>query len=256
MTITILGTGTSQGVPVIGCDCRVCTSQDPRDQRLRTSALFAQGGQHVQIDTGPDFRQQMLRAAPPYVDAILYTHEHADHTAGLDDVRPFNFMRRRDMPLYALPRTAAGLRKRFDYAFAERPYPGAPMLDLHEIDAGQRFTAGGMDWEAIPVLHGRLPILGFRTGDCVYLTDVKTLSPTALSRVAGCDTLIINALHHSEHYTHLNLEESLELIDQIAPRRAYLTHLSHRMGLHAEIERTLPPGVFIAYDGLRLELGS
>jgi phosphoribosyl 1,2-cyclic phosphate phosphodiesterase len=254
MIVTILGTGTSQGVPVIGCDCRVCTSPDPRDQRLRTAALVEQNGKHVQIDTGPDFRQQMLRAAPPYVDAILYTHEHADHTAGLDDVRPFNFMHRRDMPLYALERVGDELRKRFDYAFAERPYPGAPMLDLHHIEAGQQFTAAGMEWEAIPVLHGQLPILGFRTGNFVYLTDVKTLSPAALEQVAGCDALVINALHHSEHRTHLNLDESLRLIDRIAPRRAYLTHLSHRMGLHAEIEPTLPPGVFIAYDGLRIEV--
>lgn len=254
MIITILGTGTSQGVPVIGCDCRVCTSSDPRDRRLRTSALVAHKGKHVQIDTGPDFREQMLAAAPPYIDAILYTHEHADHTAGLDDVRPFNFMHRRDMPLYALERVADGLRKRFDYAFAERPYPGVPMLDLHEIDAGQHFTAAGIEWRAIPVFHGQLPILGFRTGDFAYLTDVKTLPEEALEEVIGCEVLVINALHHDAHHTHLNLEESLHMIDRIGPRRAYLTHLSHRMGLHAEIERTLPPGVFIAYDGLRIEV--
>ncbi len=254
MIVTILGTGTSQGVPVIGCTCRVCTSTDPRDQRLRTAALVEHDGKHVQIDTGPDFRRQMLRAAPPYVDAILYTHEHADHTAGLDDVRPFNFMHRRDMPLYALERVGDELRKRFGYAFAERPYPGAPMLDLHHIEAGQHFTAGGIAWEAIPVLHGQLPILGFRTGNFAYLTDVKTLSPAALEQVTGCDTLVINALHHNEHRTHLNLDESLRLIDRIGPRRAYLTHLSHHMGLHAEIEATLPPGVFIAYDGLRISM--
>ena len=254
MIVTILGTGTSQGVPVIGCACRVCTSTDPRDQRLRTSALVAHNGKHVQIDTGPDFRQQMLRAAPPYVDAILYTHEHADHTAGLDDVRPFNFMHRRDMPLYALERVGDELRSRFSYAFAERPYPGAPMLDLHHIAAGEYFTAAGIEWEAIPVLHGQLPILGFRTGNFVYLTDVKTLTPEALEQVAGCDTLVINALHHHPHRTHLNLDESLRLIDRIAPRRAYLTHLSHNLGLHAEVERTLPPGVFVAFDGLRIEV--
>ncbi len=252
MKITLLGTGTSQGVPVIGCDCRVCTSADPRDQRLRSSALFEHNGVNILVDAGPDLRQQMLRAQVHHLDAILLTHEHNDHVIGLDDVRPFNFRSGHPVSVYAQARVATDVRLRFAYVFGE-PIPGLPRIELHTIDEHTRLQIKGITIQAIGIRHGRLPILGFRFGDLSYLTDVKTLVPEELAKVAGTRFLVLNALHHRPHPTHLTLEEALELIARIAPERAWLTHISHEMGLAAELLPLLPPNVSLACDGLEIE---
>lgn len=254
LKITFLGTGTSQGVPVIGCNCAVCTSDDPRDQRLRVSVLVQAAGRNIVIDCGPDFRQQMLRAQVRSLDAILLTHEHNDHVVGLDDVRPFNFMQRRDMPIYATKWVQKELHQRFAYAFEKNPYPGAPRFHLLDIDKHAPFEVAGIPVIPIEVMHGSMPVLGFRMGDFTYLTDVKTIAPEEIEKIVGSKTLVTSALHHSLHHSHANLEEALELIWQIGPQRAYLTHVSHSMGLYEEISRQLPPDIHLAYDGLQLTL--
>lgn len=250
--ITFLGTGTSQGVPVIGCDCVVCDSTNHQDKRLRTSVLVDCSNQTLVIDVGPDFRQQMLRAAVKNLNAILITHEHNDHIIGLDDVRPFNFKKWQDMPVFASKRVIGQLKKRFSYVFSENPYPGSPMIKLHTISKENDFNAAGIPITPIEVRHGGLPILGFRIGDFTYLTDVKTISATEKHKVKNSKVLVINALHHKEHHSHLNLEQALNLIEELAPEQAYLTHLSHRMGMHEEVSKSLPPNVSIAYDGLQV----
>lgn len=249
--LTLLGTGTSQGVPVIGCDCPVCTSADPRDNRLRSSALLSVGEQNILIDAGPDLRQQMLRAHVKRVDAILLTHEHNDHVIGLDDIRPFNFSSGKAMTVYALPRVASEVRRRFDYVFAN-PIPGLPRIELVEIDTDTRLHFNGLDIQPIGVWHGRLPILGFRLGNLAYLTDVKTVAQEELKKLSDTKILVVNALHHHEHPTHMNLDEALAFVKMLAPQRAWLTHLSHRMGLAAAVEPGLPTGVQLAYDGLEI----
>ncbi len=252
LEITFLGTGTSQGVPVIGCDCEVCRSEDPKDKRLRSSVLISEGAVNVVIDVGPDFRQQMLREGTRSLQAVLLTHEHNDHTAGLDDLRPFNFIQREDMPLYASRRVLDDIVRRFTYVFEENPYPGAPMIDLRPISKEKNFAVGGMEFIPIEVMHGTLPILGFRTGDFTYLTDVKTVEDTEMEKIIGTKILVLNALHHQRHFSHLNLEEALEFIQIVQPEQAYLTHLSHRMGLHVEVSKKLPSGVALAFDGLKI----
>lgn len=249
--LTLLGTGTSQGVPVIGCDCPVCTSADPRDNRLRSSALLSVGEQNILIDAGPDLRQQMLRAQVKRVDAILLTHEHNDHVIGLDDIRPFNFSSGKAMTVYALPRVASEVRRRFDYVFAN-PIPGLPRIELVEIDTDTRLHFNGLDIQPIGVLHGRLPILGFRLGNLAYLTDVKTVAQEELKKLSDTKILVVNALHHHEHPTHMNLDEALAFVKMLAPQHAWLTHLSHRMGLAAAVEPGLPTDVQLAYDGLEI----
>ena len=252
MKLTILGTGTSQGVPVIGCDCPVCTSKDPRDDRQRSAALLSDGVVHVLIDAGPDFRRQMLRARVNRLDAILLTHEHNDHVIGLDDIRPLNFISGKPLAVHALPRVTEEVKKRFEYVFAD-PIPGLPRIDLLPLSVGDLLNFGLLNIEVIGVQHGRLPILGFRFGAAAYLTDVKTLLPSELEKLRGLDCLVINALHHTEHPTHLNLTEALALIEQLQPRQAWLTHVSHRMGTYESVAANLPPGVSLAYDGLEIE---
>ncbi|MCC6411417.1 MAG: MBL fold metallo-hydrolase [Saprospiraceae bacterium] len=252
MKLTLLGTGTSQGVPVIGCDCRVCTSADPRDQRLRSSALISAVPLTVLIDAGPDFRQQMLRAGTRNLDAILLTHEHNDHVIGLDDVRPFNFRSGRAIEVYALPRVADEVRKRFEYVFGH-PIPGLPRIELMPIGVDNPLELEGMRIQPIGIMHGRLPILGYRIGDMAYLTDVKSVAPAERDKLRGVRYLVVSALHHERHPTHFNLEEALVFVNDIRPEKAWLTHLSHEMGLAAEIEPTLPEGVALAYDGLEIE---
>lgn len=247
-----MGTGTSQGVPVIGCDCEVCQSSDPRDQRLRSAILLSTTTDSVAIDCGPDFRQQMLRAKVQKLDAILLTHEHNDHIIGLDDVRPFNFMNRSDMPVYATERVQQEVMKRFAYIFAASPYPGAPMVKLVGMNKNTPFRIGSLPVIPIEVQHGRMPVLGFRFGDFTYITDMKSIAQQEFQKLKGTKTLVINALHHSEHHSHLNLKEALEFIEQVQPEQAFLLHISHRMGLYREVQPKLPSNVQLAYDGLEV----
>ncbi|WP_277631597.1 MBL fold metallo-hydrolase [Avrilella dinanensis] len=255
MKIYFLGTGTSQGIPVIGCNDEVCKSNDIRDKRLRTSVFVDWDNVIFQIDCGPDFRQQMLRSECPHIDALLFTHEHADHTAGIDDIRPFCFMKKGFMDVYGLPRVLQNLQNRFDYAFAtENRYPGAPALAPREIEAEKPFCIKGKTVMPINVMHGNLPILGYRFDKLAYLTDVKTLSDETLNRLQGLDILVINALRIKEHPTHNNLSAALEYIQKINPKKAYLTHIGHELGLHEKVEKELPENVFLAYDNLQIEL--
>ena len=241
-------------MPVIGCDCEVCTSADLRDHRLRVSILIESPETTVVIDTGPDFRQQMLREGVKKLDAVLITHEHNDHIIGLDDVRPFNFKQKRPMPVYAMSRVLGEIQQRFKYIFDKNPYPGAPQLVLTEIENQQELVIGDIHFKCLQLLHGNLPILGFKTGQFAYLTDVKTVPEESKSGLTGLKHLVINALHHKPHKTHLNLAEAVELIQELHPEQAYLTHISHHMGTFEKINPTLPPHVTLAYDGLSISL--
>ena len=245
---TFLGTGTSQGVPIIGCDCEVCQSENPRDQRLRSSLLVKAGGATVVIDTGPDFRQQCLRAGVQTLDAVVFTHEHKDHVAGLDDIRPFNFRSRKDMPVYATERVQVALHREFRYIF-EADYPGVPRVLLHRIAEGP-FVIGDATWWPLPVMHHRLPVLGFRIGGLAYITDANQLSELALKRLEGVDVLVLNALRRESHLSHFTLEEALEWAFQIGARQTYFTHISHQLGFHESVNAELPEGVALAHDGL------
>jgi phosphoribosyl 1,2-cyclic phosphate phosphodiesterase len=253
---TLLGTGTSQGIPVIGCACAVCTSRERADKRLRSAAMLTLNGKNIIIDSGPDFRQQMLREKVQDIEAILFTHEHNDHTIGLDDVRPFNFKYEKNIALYATTSVQGDLKRRFAYAFEANPYPGAPRFDLHSIDKNTPFCIPTLpDLNVIPIEihHGKLPILGFRFGDLAYLTDFKTIENDEFQKLIGIKTLIISALHHEEHHSHQNLAQALAFIEQVQPERSYLIHMSHRFGKHRVMQRKLPKKVFLGYDGLVLE---
>lgn len=250
--LEFLGTGTSTGVPVIGCDCEVCRSPDPRDTRLRTSALIRVDNVTLLFDTSPDFRYQMLRSDNRRVDALFYTHMHADHTAGIDDMRRFNALQQEWIPAYAPANAVKDLRARFGYAFEDTfPIFGMkPDLDLHTIDGTDPIDVDGVRVQPVPVVHGRLPILGYRVGDVAYLTDVKTIPDDSMELLRGLDVLVLTALRQFNHPAHMTLEESLAMVERLAPKRAYLTHVAHEMGLHADIERLLPAYVHLAHDGL------
>lgn len=254
MKITFLGTGTSQGVPVIGCECEVCQSKNPKDKRLRTAAMVEIDGQTFVIDVGPDFRQQMLRERVTDITAILMTHEHNDHIIGMDDVRPLNFLHKKAMSVFAEERVQEELKLRFAYVFAENPYPGAPRLILQDIDSKKSIIIGETEIIPIRLWHGTLPVLGYRFGDFTYLTDFNKIEEEELEKVKGTKILAIDALHHSEHHSHLNLKQALEMIEKINPESAYLIHCSHRMGLAEEINSSLPTNVQLAYDGLKIIL--
>ena len=253
MIVTFLGTGTSQGVPVIACECEVCRSLDYRDKRLRTSIHIAIDGKSFVVDTGPDFRQQMLLERIKSLDAVLFTHEHKDHTAGMDDIRSFNFRQKKDMPIYARDQVIKQLKQEFAYVFSESKYPGAPSVELHPI-INQPFEIEGVQIIPIDTLHYKLPVFGFRIQDFVYVTDTNFISDKELEKMFNAEVLVINALHQSPHISHYNLQEALEVIDQVKPKQAYLVHMSHQMGLHRDIDETLPDNVSLAYDGLKVSL--
>lgn len=252
MVVTFLGTGTSQGVPVITCTCAVCQSLDFRDKRLRTSIHVEIAGKSLVIDTGPDFRQQMLRERIGRLDAVIYTHEHKDHTAGLDDVRAFNFRQKMDMPLYAHPRVVRQLKQEFSYAFAEHKYPGVPLLEVHEIN-NSLFSIGEVEILPIEVLHYKLPVLGFRMGDFTYITDANSIAEAEKEKIKGSKVLVLNALQQQPHISHFTLEEAIAMARELEAEQTYFTHISHRLGLHSEVEKLLPEGMHLAYDGLKLK---
>ncbi|AFL82249.1 metal-dependent hydrolase, beta-lactamase superfamily I [Aequorivita sublithincola DSM 14238] len=253
-TVTFLGTGTSQGIPVIGSDHPVCKSTDPKDKRLRVSVLLRWDDYTFVIDCGPDFRQQMLRENVSKVDAILLTHEHSDHTAGLDDIRPFNF-KQGNMPFYSHKRVFESLRDRFAYIFAtENKYPGAPSIEQIEIDKNTLFVIGGKKVIPIEAFHDKLPVLGFRVEDFTYLTDVKTISEEEIEKVKGTKILVINALREEPHYSHFNISEALDFVEKVKPKKTYFTHISHVMGFHKEVEKRLPKNVHLAYDTLTIKI--
>ncbi len=254
VTITVLGSGTSVGVPTIGCDCKVCTSEDPRDQRLRPSVLVEYGGRHVLVDTTPDFRQQALRARIPRIDAILYTHAHADHIMGLDDVRPFNFRQKDPIPIYGTEETLGHIRNAFRYIFElSNPESSIPKITISCIDRSP-FELFGLTCTPVPLKHGRGNVLGFRFGNAAYLTDHSEIPEESLPLLENLDVLFLDALRYKPHPTHSTVERSLEHVEMLKPRRAYFTHICHDLG-HARTESMLPEHVRLAYDGLRIETG-
>ena len=250
MKLTFLGTGTSQGIPVIACDCFVCSSIDAKDKRLRASVMITIDHKNYVIDTGPDFRQQMLREKVTDLNAVLFTHEHKDHVAGMDDVRAFNFKHQKDMDVYCDLNVQKALYREYPYVFTEFKYPGVPEVKLHLVSKQNTFTIDNHVFTPIEVMHYKLPVLGFRVKDLTYITDAKTISDVELEKIKGSKILVVNALRLKEHVSHFNLSEALELIALIKPERAYLTHLSHLMGTHADTLKKLPDNVFVAYDGL------
>ena len=254
MKVTFLGSGTSQGIPVIACSCAVCTSADTRDKRLRSSILLQVDDKNIVIDSGPDFRYQMLRAGVTHLDALVFTHEHKDHTAGLDDIRAFNYKQGEAINVYAHKRVQDALKKEFSYIFAHHKYPGIPQLDLFEI-GHHPFEVAGVPFIPIEVMHFQLPVLGFRIADFTYITDAKTVSDVEKAKIKGTKVLVINALQQEKHISHFTLEEALAFAQEIGAEKTYFTHISHRLGTHQKISELLPAGVELAYDGLYIELG-
>ena len=251
---TILGSGTSTGVPLIGCDCEVCKSVDPINKRLRTSIKIQSATTTVVIDTTPDFRYQMLRSKTERLDAIVFTHPHKDHIAGLDDIRAFNYKQGEAINVYAHKRVQDALKKEFSYIFAHHKYPGIPQLDLFEI-GHHPFEVAGVPFIPIEVMHFQLPVLGFRIADFTYITDAKTVSDVEKAKIKGTKVLVINALQQEKHISHFTLEEALAFAQEIGAEKTYFTHISHRLGTHQKISELLPAGVELAYDGLCIELG-
>jgi phosphoribosyl 1,2-cyclic phosphate phosphodiesterase len=253
MTISFLGTGTSQGVPIIACPCPVCQSPDPKDKRLRASIWVQTEDASVVVDTGPDFRQQMLRAGVPRLDAVVFTHSHKDHTAGLDDIRAFNYFQGGSIPLYADEETESVLRREYSYAFQEPRYPGTPEIHFIRL-RNAPFHIGSQQWQPVKVLHYKLDVYGFRIGKFCYITDANYIAPEELHKLEGLEVLVLNALRHEKHISHFTLEEAIAIAQKVAAPKTFFTHISHQLGRHEEVSPTLPAGMFLAYDGLCLNL--
>ena len=254
LEITFLGTGTSQGIPVIACDCVVCQSADPRDNRTRSSILISVNGENYVVDTGPDFRAQMLRENVKSLRAVLFTHEHKDHVAGMDDVRAFNYKEKRDMEIFCSERVEEALMREFYYVFESIKYPGVPSVNVNRIENNAFMLPCGERIIPVEVMHYKMPVLGFRIKDFTYITDAKTVEDSEVEKVKGSRVLVVNALRKNEHISHFNLDEALDFIEKINPEMAYLTHISHLFDSHEEIERDLPKNVRVAYDGLKINL--
>lgn len=255
MRLTFLGTGTSQGVPVIACGCAVCQSQDKRDRHLRTSALVeTDEGKNILIDIGPDFREQMLREKVSHLDSILITHAHRDHVGGLDDIRSFNYVQHCKMEIFCNREARTAIERDYHYIFAYHEFPGLPEANLHEVSGDEPFEAAGVEVMPVKAMHKDLPILGYRIGKLGYITDANHIEPRELDKLRGVDVLVINALRKTKHFSHFCLEEALEVIKEVKPNRAYITHVSHEMGLYAEVNGELPEGVQIACDGEKVTI--
>lgn len=250
MKVTVLGSGTSQGVPVIACDCKVCSSEDSKDKRLRSSIMITIKDKNYVIDSGPDFRQQMLRERVQSLEAILFTHEHKDHIAGLDDVRAFNFKQKRPVNIYCSKNVEVALKREFHYAFSGDNYPGIPQININLIENKQFEVFSGLKVIPIQVFHYKMPVFGFRIGDFTYITDAKTISDEEINKIKGSKVMIVNALQEKEHISHFNLKEALSFIEKVNPEKAYLTHISHLFGTTDYINSILPKNVFAANDGL------
>lgn len=253
MQITFLGTGTSQGVPVIACPCLVCQSADSRDKRLRTSVLIEIDGKTFIIDTGPDFRQQMLRAKVKQLDAVLFTHEHKDHIAGFDDIRAFNFISKKKMDVYASLKVQDAIRREFSYIFSDFRYPGIPEINLHLLE-NKALTIDGIDILPIEVMHYKMTVFSFRIGDFTYITDANYISEVEKEKIKGSKIIVVNALRKEDHISHFTFQQAINLMKELKPEKAYFTHISHQLGLHEEVTKELPPFISLAYDGLKLQL--
>lgn len=276
MKIAFLGTGTSQGVPIIGCKCRVCTSLNPKDKRLRSSVMIeveaptlkgeiqnsnnedkqhplGRGVKHFVIDTGPDFRQQMIRERADNITAVIYTHEHRDHVAGLDDIRAFNFILKKKIDLYASEKTLQAIQQQFGYIFNEKKYPGIPEVNLHTIE-NKPFTIEGVEFIPIPVKHLHLDVLGFRVGNFTYITDANFIPEEEKKKIFGSEVLVLNALRREKHVSHFNLEEAIKLAQELKCKKTFFVHISHQMGLHEEVEEELPENIRLAFDGMHITL--
>ena len=253
MKVTFLGTGTSQGIPVIACDCKVCTSENPKDNRLRTSILIQENNQTIVIDTGPDFRQQMLRENVQKLDAIVFTHQHKDHVAGMDDIRAFNYKFKKDMDIYCTAEVEEALIREFPYVFSAYKYPGVPEIKVHNIK-NEPFIINGVELIPIEGLHYKLPVFGYRIKDFVYLTDVSFVSEREKEKMKGAEVIVLDALRKTPHISHFTMEQAVELLEELKPKQGYLIHISHLMGLHNEVVKELPNFIKPAHDGLILEL--
>ncbi len=251
--ITFLGTGTSQGVPIIACPCIVCQSTDNRDKRLRSSILIEDNHKTYIIDTGPDFRQQMLRENVKTLDAVILTHEHKDHTGGFDDIRAFNYIQQKEMDVYASERVQQAIRRDYAYIFTEFKYPGIPEIKFHLLK-NELTTIDGLDFLPIEVMHYRLPVFGFRIKDFTYITDANYISEQEKQKIKGSKIIVVNALRRESHISHFTFEQAIELTKELKPERAYFTHISHQLGLHHEVEKELPSFISLAYDGLKLDV--
>ena len=253
MKVTFLGTGTSQGIPVIACDCKVCTSENPKDNRLRTSILIEENNQTIVIDTGPDFRQQMLRENVQKLDAIVFTHQHKDHVAGMDDIRAFNYKLKKDMDIYCTAEVEEALIREFPYVFSAYKYPGVPEIKVHNIK-NEPFIINGVELIPIEGLHYKLPVFGYRIKDFVYLTDVSFVSEREKEKMKGAEVIVLDALRKTPHISHFTMEQAVELLEELKPKQGYLIHISHLMGKHNEVVKELPNFIEPAHDGLILEL--